>query len=65
MASDTDTIIRDIRQQGWRVERGSRHYRAYPPDGGRMLTISVTQGDRHRGIDNLKADLRREGAKLK
>lgn len=54
-------IIREATQQGWRVERGGKHYRAYPPSmESPPQTIPITPSD-YRGYKNLLAQLRRGG----
>lgn len=58
-------IIRQLEDQGWTVEiRRGGHYRAKAPDGKGIAFFPVTPSD-HRGLKNLKADLRKLGAKIR
>lgn len=57
-------IVHRLIKQGWRCERGrSGHWRVYPPDSGRPLTVPSTPSD-HRTWLNVRAQLRRAGAIL-
>ena len=57
-------LIKELERQGWRVERGSKHFIAYSPDTSvRPITIPGTPSD-HRSLKNLRAELRRGGAIL-
>lgn len=50
-----------VRNQGWRLERGKRHYKLYPPDRTmRMVTVSTTPGGRGFRAKVL-ADMKRSG----
>lgn len=61
---DVDQVIKVLRAQGWRCElTRNNHWRLTPPGGGTPVFHSSTPSD-HRGIKNLKAILRRRGAKL-
>jgi len=55
--SEVQTIVKEIQKRGWRVRLG-RHYRAYPPGGGRPITIPVTPSDR-RAMKYIRSDIRR------
>lgn len=64
------TIIKDLRSQGWQVDRRGKGYKAMPPvdpaTGRRAagpVFFHLTPGDR-RYLDNLKALLRRHGANI-
>jgi hypothetical protein len=35
-------LLREAERQGWRVERRSRHYMLFAPDGKGMVTIAST-----------------------
>lgn len=38
-------ILRALEQQGWRIQRGSKHYKAYPPNKNiPPVTIPSTPG---------------------
>ncbi|GIU87459.1 MAG: hypothetical protein KatS3mg009_1974 [Acidimicrobiia bacterium] len=61
---EVNEIIKKLIRQGWRVERGAKHWKAYPPDKSkRMITIPTTPSD-HRSLKNVISDLRRAGADL-
>lgn len=59
---EVQEIIRELERQGWRVERGKGHYKAFPPDKKKsMVTIPTTpSGGRWR--QNLISQLRASGA---
>lgn len=64
MDKDTKKIIDKLLAQGWRIEQGAKHIKAYPPDRTKpMVVIPGTPSDR-RSLANLKAQLRRSGADL-
>ena len=57
-------LIGQLARQGWRIERGKGHYVAYPPDPTQgPVTIATTPGG-GRAMANLRATLRRHGARL-
>lgn len=57
-------ILRALEQQGWRIQRGSKHYKAYPPNKNiPPVTIPSTPGG-GRWRQNLISQLRRAGADL-
>lgn len=58
---DMETVIRDARRQGWRVEhtRGG-HWRLYSPDGAGIIHVSGTPGDA-RAVLKAVATMRRYG----
>lgn len=57
-------LINTLEAQGWRIERGGKHYKAYPPDRTKpMVTIPTTPGG-GRWKQNLISQLRRSGADL-
>jgi len=59
-----EEIIEAIQRQGWRVRRGSKHYMVYPADPTKPpVAIPCTPSD-HRSLLNIRADLRRRGARL-
>lgn len=54
-------IIRALEAQGWRVDGGGKHYKAFPSDNTRaIVTFSKTPSD-SRWKQNLLAQLRRSG----
>lgn len=56
---DLEQVLRSLELCGWRVERGSRYYRAYCPCGTHKKTVHLTPSDpRYRR--NLVGWLRRE-----
>ncbi len=62
---DIEKLIREVqRSEGWRVERGSKHYKCFAPDGETIVTVSTTPSSRN-AIKNAYADLRRAGLDLK
>jgi transcriptional/translational regulatory protein YebC/TACO1 len=65
MDKETQQLLRNLRLQGWRVEKQRRagHYRLYPPNGGPFIVTGGTPSD-SRGTKNLRAQLRRAGAQL-
>lgn len=64
MKKDVREIVDRLEAQGWRVVKGKKHLKAYPPDKDKpMVTIPGTPGDQ-RSLKNLKAQLRRSGADL-
>lgn len=63
MKREMKDIVKTLRSQGWTVTlTRSNHYRCQSPSGASTWTPS-TPSD-HRGIKNLRADLRRLGAVL-
>lgn len=67
MNKDIKNIVKalgDNRQNpGWRVERRTKHLVAYPADKAQPpITIPLTPSD-HRSLRNLRAQLRRAGAR--
>lgn len=64
MHKDIKKIVKALKAQGWRIEQGSKHLIAYPPDKTkRPITIPGSPGD-VRSQRNLVAQLRRAGADL-
>lgn len=63
MNKETKAIIKVLEQAGWRVERKTRGFMAFPPDKTMSpVTFHVTNSDR-RSAKNFLADLRRSGWK--
>lgn len=61
MPKEYKEIIRELERQGWRLVRGTRHWKAFPPDKKKpMVTIPGTPSD-YRSIKNTIAQLRRSG----
>lgn len=63
-AKEVKEILDALAKQGWRIERGGKHHKAYPPDRGKpMVTIPTTPGG-GRWKQNVVARLRKSGADL-
>ncbi len=67
MHKDIKKIIKALTDEqlnpGWRVEQGGKHLKAYPADKAQpMVTVPLTPSD-HRSIKNLRAQLKRAGAR--
>lgn len=57
-------MIKELEAQGWRVEKKTKHYQAFSPDGQGIVTFSATPSD-HRSAANTVSRLRRYGFKWK
>ena len=56
----TKELIRELREQSWRVEQtGNGHYKTFAPDGRTLITFADTSEPR--AMKNNLADLRRTG----
>lgn len=43
---DSRKLLRELRQQGWKIEGGGgHHYKLTPPSGGRPHTVSCSPTD--------------------
>lgn len=61
MAKDIDVIVKALIEQGWRVEPGKGHSKAFPPDKAKpVVTLPTTPGG-GRWRENLIGQLRRSG----
>lgn len=61
---EINDLIDTVVEQGWRVEKGRKHVKVYPPDKSRpIVTIPSTPSDR-RAVANVRSQLRRSGAVL-
>ena len=52
-------LVRRLKKQGWRIEWGRRHYKAFPPDEGAFVVISTTTKTHGKALANIEAMLRR------
>jgi hypothetical protein len=59
-----ERILREIEKQGFRVERGTKHMKIWPPNKAMPMITAPTSPGGGRGLANLKAQLRRSGAIL-
>jgi hypothetical protein len=65
LKKELSMIIRQLEAQGWSVSHtASGHWKAMPPGGKGVIFLSSTPSD-PRSLKNMKAQLRRGGAKLK
>lgn len=60
MDKDVRELIADRERQGWRVEIGKGHAKAFSPDGKTIVTLPLTPSD-HRWKQNALRYLRRGG----
>ncbi|TVR75045.1 MAG: hypothetical protein EA415_04750 [Sphaerobacteraceae bacterium] len=61
---DIEKLIRQVRRsEGWRVERDSKHYKLFAPDGVTIITVSVTPSSPN-VIKKVRSQLRRAGLDL-
>jgi hypothetical protein len=62
---DIEKLIREVqRAEGWRVERGSKHYKLFAPDGATIITVSTTPSSPN-VLRKVRSQLRRAGLELK
>lgn len=62
---EIEKLLRQVRKaEGWRVERGSKHYKLYAPDGYTIITVSTTPSSPN-VVEKVHAQLRRAGLDLK
>lgn len=54
-----DEVVRACRTAGWRLHKGRRHWKVYPPHGD-IIVVASTPGD-HRAFRNICSRLRRAG----
>lgn len=60
---DVKRILREAERQGWRIEQGGKHIKAYPPDPSQsMVTIAQTASDK-RAIKNVLSEMRKRGVR--
>lgn len=57
MACDIKKIRRQLQKEGWRLEIGRTHYKAYHPKGG-FISISVTPSCPY-AAKNILGDIKR------
>jgi hypothetical protein len=63
MQKEFKELVRKLEAQGWEFRQGSKHLVAYPADKSfGPIVITGTPGD-VRSLRNLKAQLRRAGAR--
>lgn len=60
MEKELREILREAERQGWRVVRGSKHFKLYAPDGKTIVTAPTTPSD-WRAIRDVIARMRRAG----
>lgn len=53
-------LVKQLQQQGWRVEERGNRFMAYSPDGVTIVSIHKTPSD-HRWLRNTIAQLRQGG----
>jgi hypothetical protein len=57
-------IIILLRERGWRIEMGSKHYKIYPPDRSkRGMALPCSPSDR-RAVYNMLTEIRARGTEL-
>lgn len=62
---EVERLIRQVRNaEGWRVVRGSKHYKLFAPDGVTIITVSTTPSSPN-AIKKVYSQLRRAGLDLK
>jgi predicted RNA binding protein YcfA (HicA-like mRNA interferase family) len=57
-------IVKKLEKQGWRIEQGGKHLKAYPADKSMPLVVIPGTPSDHRSLKNLIAQLRRSGADI-
>lgn len=61
MSREIDSLVKELRKQGWTCTKTKRsHWRLASPTGG--LTFCPSTPSDHRSIANTRADVRRLGA---
>lgn len=60
MHKEVRELVRQLERQGWRVEHGKGHSKAFSPDGRTIVVLPLTPGG-GRWKQNLIAQLRRGG----
>jgi predicted RNA binding protein YcfA (HicA-like mRNA interferase family) len=55
--NDIKKLRRQLLREGWSIERGGNHYKAYHPKGG-FVVISVSPSCHH-ALRNIKGDINR------
>jgi hypothetical protein len=60
LRKEVKELLREAERQGWRVERRSRHYMLFAPDGKGKVTIASTPST-PRAITHSVARMRRYG----
>ena len=64
MDKEVREIAEKLVKQGWRIEEGSKHAKAYPPDPTKSVVILPGTPGKGRWKQNLISQLRRSGADL-
>ncbi|MGO9873441.1 MAG: hypothetical protein ACLPVY_06540 [Acidimicrobiia bacterium] len=64
MNREVRDIVRRLESQGWRIESGSKHYLAYPPDLTKAIVTIPSTPSGGRWKQNLIGQLRKSGADL-
>lgn len=60
MDREVRELVESLERQGWRVEQGGRHLKAFSPDGKTIVSLPLTPSD-HRWRANALRYLRRGG----
>lgn len=55
---DMKDLIKEYKALGWKVEKGGKHLKFIPPNGGQIVFCPATPSD-HRSVKNTRAFLRR------
>lgn len=58
MNKEIKRIVRRIKQNGWDVKQGRKHFKARAPKTGKIVVFSVTPSCGH-AIKNIEKDLQR------
>lgn len=61
MANDHSTLLRNLRRQGFTIEKGKRHLKVRHREGGKFVVIPSSPSDNRRGLLNCLTDLKRIG----
>jgi hypothetical protein len=64
MHKEVREIADKLAEQGWRIEDGSKHIKAFPPDPTKAMVTLPTSPGRGRWKQNLISQLRRSGADI-
>jgi hypothetical protein len=64
MNKEVREIVAKLIEQGWRIEEGTKHGKAYPPDPSQPAVILPGTPGGGRWKQNLISQLRRSGADL-
>ncbi len=59
-AKEVKKLVRQLEQQGWRVEERGARFMCFSPDGRTIVPIHKTPSD-HRWLKNTLSELRKGG----